>query len=50
MQNSFKKKWQCLKKIINHDQGGLFPKIQGFINVKIYMNVNHINKCKKKNV
>ena len=41
---------QHIKRIINHDQVGLFPGMQGFFNTPKPINViHHINKLKDKN-
>ena len=41
---------QHIKRIIHHDQVGLFPEMQGFFNVHKSINVVHpINKLKDKN-
>ena len=41
---------QHIKKIINHDQRGLIPGMQGFFNIRKSINViHHINKLKNKN-
>ena len=40
---------QYVKRIIHHDQVGLFPGIQGWFNIHKSINVmHHINKLKKK--
>ena len=42
---------QYIKRIILHDQVGLFPVMQGFFNIcKSVSVIHHINKLKNKNM
>ena len=41
---------QYIKKLIQHDQVGFIPAVQGFFNIRKSINViHHINKLKDKN-
>jgi hypothetical protein len=40
---------QCIKRIINHNQVGFIPNIQGWLNIRIPANVKHnMNRLKNK--
>ena len=40
---------QYMKRIVNHDQVGFIPWMQGFFNIHTSISVIHLNKLKNKN-